>query len=559
MRQMRRAPPLALMFQLLVFFSSGNTSGASHALFPKAPPHSASETAPLWMPDDRGSTAPCGSVLDFGEAAAEASDFERCGRDVAWLNQLQLPPFSVRWDASVVRYLEYYKFDPRGQTSIALLNRRAMRFRSLVEREFRSKNIPEDLVWVAMIESGFTMNARSTAGACGLWQLMPETAKSYGLARDRWIDQRFHAEMATRVAATMLAELFHRFGTWELALAAYNYGQPGVMTAIRKYNTNDYWRLTQFEGALPWESTHYVPKIIAAAIVGRNPQAFGLTATDIEEPPSCEVVVAPGVPFKKIAKAASCEIRELSELNPELRSGCTPPKSSIHQGPYRLRVPPEKAHSIVDFLSSLDHNISTTPKKAEALAPEVAAPSKKYTPKAETTSVHDESNVVVVPKLPFVYPGRERYFYRTNDSDSLAEVAAKFSVTTDELCRWNLLDPLAHLQSGMSVQLYLSSDKARPHTSLLAERSARILTVGSNEFFAYFEEQKGRLRLQLAARAGDTIARIGKRFGIPPASMERINRRARNELLDVGESVIVYVPKAKKLAAKSHVKPKNVK
>jgi len=104
---------------------------------------------------------------------------------------------------------------------------------------------------------------------------MPETARLYGLGVDRWADERLNVQAETDAAAEFMSDLYRRFGSWELAIASYNMGYAGMMSLVRRYNTNDYWALSRFEGALPWETTLYVPKLVAVAIVGRNLATFG--------------------------------------------------------------------------------------------------------------------------------------------------------------------------------------------------------------------------------------------------------------------------------------------
>jgi hypothetical protein len=109
---------------------------------------------------------------------------------------------------------------------------------------------------------------------------MPETAKIYGLTIDRWLDQRLSAPVETEAAADFLADLHRRFGSWDLALAAYNMGYGGLSSVVRRYNTNDFWSLARTEGTLPWETTLYVPKILASAVVAHNLGAFGFSHRD---------------------------------------------------------------------------------------------------------------------------------------------------------------------------------------------------------------------------------------------------------------------------------------
>src|SRR6185369_12902258 len=127
--------------------------------------------------------------------------------------------------------------------------RRSGRYRESIRKIFRRKGLPEDLVWLAMVESGFDATAKSPVGALGLWQFMPDTGKIYGLSQDRWADQRLSAPVATEAAADFLADLYRRFGSWDLAMAGYNMGYGSMVSIVRRFNTNDYWTLARLEGS----------------------------------------------------------------------------------------------------------------------------------------------------------------------------------------------------------------------------------------------------------------------------------------------------------------------
>ena len=247
---------------------------AERELFPPASPAPGNawpSELPLRLPGD---DAP--HVHATGLPPAEPSAPPPEGpRDLSWLTKLEMPDLPVRWDDRVVRYLEFFRDDPRGRATFANLYRHSGRWQAMMRRALRKKSLPEDLLWVAMIESGFEPVARSAAGAVGLWQFMPETAKIYGLTIDRWLDQRLNAPVETDAAADFLADLHRRFGSWDLALAGYNMGYAGLSSVVRRYNTNDFWSLERTEGTLPWETTLYVPKILAVAVVAHNLAAFG--------------------------------------------------------------------------------------------------------------------------------------------------------------------------------------------------------------------------------------------------------------------------------------------
>jgi membrane-bound lytic murein transglycosylase D len=526
------------------------------------------------------------------------------GHDLGWLSQLKMPDLPVRWDARVVRYLEFFKDDPRGRQLLTVWTRRSGRYRELVRRTLRKKGMPEDLLWLAMIESGFDPVAHSVVGAMGLWQFMPDTGRAYGLPIDRWADQRLNPEASTEAAADFLGDLHRRFGSWELAIAAYNMGYWGVAGSVRKYNTNDFWVLSRLEAALPWETTLYVPKILAAAIIGRNPHVFGLEDVATDAPLDGETIdVPPGTALSVVAQAAGCTTKELEQLNPELRASRTPPAqvpskdSAPASGPrpppdpgandYPVKVPagrvaaagaalaklrtgqPLLQRYVVRFGESLEQIAAAqrvpmaklvelnaiTPGEAvrggtvllvpASNAPAAAGPAPAQAAATPAAPKDDKASVAVVPADIFVYPDRRRIFYRVLVGDTLREIADTFHVTIDEVRRWNDLDPSARLQEGMTIQLFVPADADLAHAMVLGESDVRVLPVGSDEFFAYWEALKGRKRIALTAKDGDTLVTIGSRYGMSPGMMERINHRNRGEKLAGGDAVVVYAPEGK--------------
>jgi membrane-bound lytic murein transglycosylase D len=149
---------------------------------------------------------------------------------------------------------------------------------------------------------------------------------------------------------------------------------------------------------------------------------------------------------------------------------------------------------------------------------------------------------VVVPADGFVYPNRKRVFYRVVVGDTLPTIATSLHATVDDLRRWNDLDPVARLQDGMTLQVFVPIDVDLSHVALLSENDVRVLPVGSEEFFAYWEGARGRKRLVVAAKAGETIEGIGRQHQVSAAMMERVNHRPRSEVLKEGERVVVYPP-----------------
>ena len=497
------------------------------------------------------------------------------GKDLAWLQKLTMPDLPVRWDPRVVRYLEFFKDDPRGRATFTRLYRRSGRYRDLVRKALKRKGIPEDLLWVAMIESGFDPTVRSAAGALGMWQFMPESGKTYGLSQDRWVDQRLSPQAASEAAADFLSDLHRRFTSWDLALGAYNMGYGGMAAVVRRYNTNDFWALARTEGSLPWETTLYVPKFLAIAVVARNLSAFGFGDLQLDAPVEFEEVhVPPGTTLATIAGAAGCTAHDVEVLNPELRARVTPPTGESDAAGYAVKVPSGKAEAVAQSVSRLRHDQPaleryvvrfgesleqiaqarrvTVAKLVELNAVQpgevvrggtvILVPPAPAAAQATTSVPAGPKPVIIVPAQVFSYPDRKRVFYRVLPFDTLKEIATNLQVTIDELRRWNNLDPAARLIEGMTVQAFVPKAQDLSKVLVATESDAQVLAVGSDEFFTHLEAQKGLRRITVNAHAGETVESIGKRYQVPARTMERINRRGRSDVLKDGESVVLYVP-----------------
>jgi len=202
--------------------------------------------------------------------------------------------------------------------------KRTRRYAPVVREILKKHGLPEDLVYLAMIESGFNMRAYSRAKASGPWQFINETGQRYGLTVNYWVDERRDLEKSTVAAARYLKALFGQFGCWQLAAAGYNAGEGRIGRAIEKHDTNDFWKLRSYN-ALPKETREYVPQIIAAAIIAKDPERFGFA--DVDEPAydPTRIKVPGGISLRGIANAGSLPLTELKFLNPEMLKGITPP------------------------------------------------------------------------------------------------------------------------------------------------------------------------------------------------------------------------------------------
>ncbi|MFQ5893199.1 MAG: transglycosylase SLT domain-containing protein, partial [Nitrospinota bacterium] len=251
---------------------------------------------------------------------------------------------------------------PERRERVALWLYRSGRYLDMIRKVFREKGLPEDLAFMVMVESGFNPLAVSRARAKGLWQFMKGTARRYGLRVDRWVDERLDPYKATVAAADYLKHLYLQFGSWSLAQAAYNAGERKVSRALRRSRGDDFWGLLRGR-ILKRETKHFVPAILAATLIGREPERYGFSATTAA-PLEYDVVMAPSrLPLKILARHSRLSLRDLRAHNLELRRGRTPPG-----GPYRLKVPKGSAGQIRAALKKLARTIVHVVRPRETLS-----------------------------------------------------------------------------------------------------------------------------------------------------------------------------------------------
>ena len=235
-------------------------------------------------------------------------------------------------DKSVQRHIRFFNTSIRDRFEKWLV--RLSRYRPLVENIFAEFDLPSDLVYLSLVESGFNPHAYSRARATGPWQFMKGTAKIYGLRIDRYVDERRDPIKSTIAAARYLRDLYDLFGTWPLAMAAYNAGEGRVMRALRKAQAESFSEISKTR-LIRRETKEYVPRFMAATIIAKNPNRYGFSQESSEVHQFEEVVVTRPLHFRAIAKATGIPYEELRLLNPELRRDATPPGDDT----YLLKVP----------------------------------------------------------------------------------------------------------------------------------------------------------------------------------------------------------------------------
>jgi len=241
--------------------------------------------------------------------------------------------FNTELSSSVNQNVRMFSSTLKGHFSQWLS--RSGKYTDVMKGILREKGLPEDLVFLALIESGFNPMAYSWAQASGPWQFIRGTAKRYGLSVDSWVDERRDPIKSTKAAAEYLKDLYNLFGTWSLAMASYNAGEGNVAKAVMRNGSMDFWELRK-SGSLANETKEYVPKFIAAKMIAQNPTAYGFDNLEYETPFQFdEVVVDKAISLEVAAKYCGVSARDIKELNPELKRWCTPP----NRPGYTLRVP----------------------------------------------------------------------------------------------------------------------------------------------------------------------------------------------------------------------------
>ena len=397
------------------------------------------------------------------------------------------PDEEITYDVPIVRnesvedYVEY--FQTRLRDKFKLWLERSGRYIPIMREIFKEHGLPEDLVFVALIESGFNPYAYSRARAVGPWQFMKATGLRYGLRIDSWVDERRDPIKSTRAAARYLKDLYSQFGSWPLAMAGYNAGEGKIGRALVKAKADDFWDLRSTRYIRP-ETKGYVPKFMAATIIAKNPERYGFTL-DYHEPLRYDVTTLPAsADLRVVAQAAGVPYEEIKALNPELKTELTPPTMEHYSVRLPLgtqqtfadaysRIPEERKiigtrYSIRrnDTLSaiakrfgatvSLLREINRLPQGHRLREGEVL-----FIPKLQSVPREFKPRVAAASKKPPVQmataAGGGKILYRVKDGDTLWDISKSFNVSVQDLKRFNDLGRRSLIRPGDQLILGFQS------------------------------------------------------------------------------------------------------
>jgi membrane-bound lytic murein transglycosylase D len=343
----------------------------------------------------------------------------------------------------VAGFISYFTNSPTGHAHLLRSLERAGKYKEMISKDLSAEGVPQDLIYLAVMESGFqpqALNAQSGAG--GMWQFMP-FAGSYGLTRNGWVDERFDPEKSSQAYARYMKMLYDQFGDWYLAMAAYDWGPGNVQRAVMRTGYADFWELYK-RNVLPGETKNYVPGIIAAAIMAKNPQQYGLEGMVPDAPVISDTVnVDYAVDLRLVADVANTSLQEIVALNPSLLRMSTPSEMDfdLHlpagtSGIYQKRmekIPEDKRSSWRYHVVRAGESLDSIASSLHGRTSEIAAANH-----LDANAAIEAGDELVVP-LANVTAALRTLHYITRSGDTLVTVADRFNVSVEDLRRWNHL------------------------------------------------------------------------------------------------------------------------
>ena len=369
-------------------------------------------------------------------------------------------------------------------------------YREYIVSELKAAGIPEELSWLPLIESGYKVNALSKARALGLWQFIPSTGYKFGLKRDKYIDERMDPAKSTQAAIAYLKELHNIFGDWSTVLAAYNCGEGRVLRVIRDQNINyldNFWDLYE---KLPQETARYVPRFLATLHVIQNPKKYGVTLPVVQTALSFDTAtVSKQVHLKDIADRINVPVKDLKDLNPELRYNILPNED------YTLRLPKEKSQLLIASIEDIPVSQAPNPAYAQHIVrtgETLTTIANKYgTSVSKIISANNlghsnriaSGNMLNVP-LKGTRVGKTQTTarlshkkvtnYKVKSGDSLYNIAKRFGTTTKAIQKQNKLSSNS-LQIGQKLKIpVVKENSKRPESP--AARSVYVVKNGDSPF-----------------------------------------------------------------------------
>ncbi|HGY56715.1 MAG TPA: LysM peptidoglycan-binding domain-containing protein [Caldithrix abyssi] len=427
-------------------------------------------------------------------------------------------------------------FQTKGRVVFTKWLRRSGRYEQLIKEVLEEKNLPSELMYIAMIESGFNPKARSYARAVGMWQFISATGRYYGLRNNWWFDERRDVIKSTIAAATHLAELYERFGDWYLALAGYNCNPRKVDYNIRRYKSRDFWKLKR----LPRQTRNYVPTFLAAAIIAENPAQFGFTVEKLEPIRVDTVLISESVDLNVIAKIVDTTYAYIKEINPAVLRWVTPPgvknftlylpegtrqkfkeeyakiPDSKKRSWVRHRIRPgetlstiaQKYHTSMAVIKSTNRIRGSFIRAGDYLL--IPVPQNKshyytYSPKSRT---HSTAKKRSKPRVVKNVPGHKKIIYRVKPGDTLGEIAEIYNTRASKIRAWNGLYYGQHIYPRQELAIWVPENLSE----MKAQAKKRVKIKEDIDPSMYY-----------VVKRGDTLWDIARKYNLSIKQLKELN------------------------------------
>ncbi len=343
----------------------------------------------------------------------------------------------------VAGYINAYANSSAFKAHMVSSLQRASKYREMIQGVLKQEGVPQDLIYLAVAESGFQLQVvNSSSGAGGMWQFMPTNA--YGLTRNGYFDERFDPEKSTRAYARYIKGLYAQFGDWYLAMAGYDWGPGNVQRAVMRTGYADFWQLYR-RNAMPRETKNYVPQILAAIIMAKNPEKYGLNRYTQDQALKFDTVpVNYAMDLRLAADVSGTTLANLVALNPALLRLNTPRDIT-----YDLHIPEGTTKQFTDRIAAIPEEKRSSWRFHEVVAGEtlpqvallfhVSAPDVLAANDLPPDSAIEEGDELVIPVAGSGGSGAHPLQYTPRRGDTLVTVADRFNITTEDLREWNHL------------------------------------------------------------------------------------------------------------------------
>ena len=373
-------------------------------------------------------------------------------------------------------FIKFFSQTQKGHNTLLHSIQRSGRYKAMIQRILAEEGVPQDLIYLAVAESGFqprAQNRRSRAG--GMWQFMPND-KFYGLAKNAYVDERFDPEKSTRAYARYMKFIYDQLGDWYLAMAGYDWGTGRIQQAVQKTGYADYWELYK-RNNLPGETKNYVPEILAAIIIANNPTQYGFDDVTYDPPVLTDTVsINYSIDLRLVSDLVDAPVDELTALNPSLLRMVTPPEATfdlhIPAGTATLfaqrvaLIPENRRNAWRYHRLTADDTLASVAREFRVSESELASANQLH-----STSSLQGLDAVVVPQAPPAAPATRMVLYTARRGDTLVTISDRFGVSLTELRRWNhLTGPSSKVAPGS--RLHVAEPAAPPVSSHSRHRAA---------------------------------------------------------------------------------------